>query len=132
VKATPAAAPGYAAAGLAAQVWLLRELLFEDNMVDEHSDQLFRSIVIGIMRLWGAATIATGVKALAAPADDSKILSPFREWVEAKRLSWAVPDDKEDEFEAAAEAADKIEDAILATRRAERLASRSRCTCYCA
>jgi hypothetical protein len=59
-----------------------------------------------------AASIVAGVKALATPADDSKILSLFREWVEAKRLSWAVPDD---EYEAAAEAADKIEDAIIAT-----------------
>jgi hypothetical protein len=47
-----------------------------------------------------------------APADDSKILSLFREWVVAKRFSWAVPDD---EFEAAAEVADKFEDAIIAT-----------------
>jgi hypothetical protein len=53
-------------------------------------------------------------KAVAATveADDSKILSLFRDWMEAKRLSWAVPDD---EFEAAAVVADKIEDAIIAT-----------------
>jgi hypothetical protein len=38
--------------------------------------------------------------------------SVFREWAEAKRFSWAVPDD---EFEAAAAVADKIEDAIIAT-----------------
>jgi hypothetical protein len=49
---------------------------------------------------------------LAVPPGDSKILSLFREWTGAKRLSWAVDDAG---YEAAAEAADKIEDAIITT-----------------
>jgi hypothetical protein len=59
-----------------------------------------------------AASIVAGIKVLAVPPGDSKILSLFREWTGAKRLSWAVDDAG---YEAAAEAADKIEDAIIAT-----------------
>jgi hypothetical protein len=53
------------AAGLSAQVWLLRELLLEDSVGDDHSDQLFRSIVIGIMRLGGGAAVSGAVVAIA-------------------------------------------------------------------
>jgi hypothetical protein len=68
---------GASPAGLIAQV----DLLVATGLVDQPQpidDDL-------VDRL--AASIVAGIKALAAPADDSKILSLFREWVDLKRLS---------------------------------------------